>query len=255
VNLIVFVVVNTGIAFLGSNHRRLRLRARAEKQHLETVIADLDHRLKHVLSVAQDVSVQVAERTEDIRQFQDAFQERLNSLARSHELLVKRNWSSVNITDVIGAQLLPFNHAHQITIEGETVFLNPTATEQIGLALYELASSSTKYGALKKGGHVRFSWRVLQDSILQLLWQESGTSHVPAVVAHVMLTTVVPKTLRGTASLAESADGLTWRLSIHPDFYSKSKLQELSPAAYDLCNTSAREAGKPKGGLKQLDHG
>jgi K+-sensing histidine kinase KdpD len=155
VNLIVFAAVNAGMAVLASNHRRLRLRARAEKQYLETVIGDLDHRLKHILSVAQAISRQVAERTDDVRQFQDVFQERLNSLTKSHKLLVDRKWPGVDITDLANAQLIPFNNAHQITTEGDTVFLNPTATQQIGLALYELASSSTKYGALKKGGIFR----------------------------------------------------------------------------------------------------
>jgi two-component sensor histidine kinase len=105
--------------------------------------------------VAQGISRQVAERTDDVRQFQDVFQERLNSLTKSHKLLVDRKWSGVDITDLANAQLIPFNNAHQITTEGDTVFLNPTATQQIGLALYELASSSTKYGALKKGGIFR----------------------------------------------------------------------------------------------------
>ena len=216
---------------LASNHRRLRLRARQEKQYLDTVIGDLDHRLKHILSVAQDISVQVAEWTNDVHQFRNVFQERLNSLTKSHALLVNRNWSSVDITDLARAQLLPFNNASQITTEGDTVFLNPTAAEQIGLALYELASSSMKYGALKNGGHVSLNWRVFQDSTLQFVWQESGAPHKPTALAHVLLTSVVPNALRGTASLAGNADGLIWRLSIHSEYYTKSKPQELIPAA------------------------
>jgi len=121
VNLIVLAVVNAGMAVLASNHRRLRLRTRQEKQYLETVIGDLDHRLKHILSVAQDISVQVAEWTNDLSQFRNVFQERLNSLTRSDALLVNRNWSSVDITDLAHAQLLPFNNASQITTEGDTI--------------------------------------------------------------------------------------------------------------------------------------
>jgi two-component sensor histidine kinase len=231
VDLTVFVVVNVGIAMLASHYRQLRMREGAEKRYVEFTLRELNHRVKNLLAVIQAISSQIAKRTHDIGEFQDAFYERIRSLAQSHDMLVKRNWQSVNVRDLIIAQLEVFDNSQQIKLEGETVFLSPTATEQLGLALYELGSNSMKYGVWKQGGNVAVSWRVLEDSTLEFVWRETGAAHKTDSgrkgFGHFVLTEVVPKNLRGQASLIDNPDGITWRLSMHSQHYSHDKLSPI----------------------------
>jgi two-component sensor histidine kinase len=230
IDLTLFVVVNVGIAVLASHYRQLRMRGEAEKRHVEFMLTECTHRVKNLLAVIQGISGQIIKRTPDISEFQNAFYERLRSLAQSHDLLVKQNWQSVNVRDLIIAQLEAFDNPQQIKLEGETVFLNPTTTEQLGLALYELGSNSMKYGAWKQGGNVSVSWKVLEDSTLEFVWRETGAAHKTDSwrkgFGHFVLTEVVPRNLQGQAILTDNPDGITWRLSIHPEYYSHD---ELSP--------------------------
>jgi two-component sensor histidine kinase len=226
VNLIVFAVVNIGIAVLASRYRRLRLWAEAEKRRVEFMLRESTHRVKNILAVIQGISGQIARRTHDIDEFQDAFTERLRSLAHSHDLLVKRNWESVDIRDLVVAQLEPFDNSQRASLEGETVFLGPTATEQLGLALYELGSNSMKYGAWKYGGTVSVSWKVLDDLALNFVWRETGAARQPDSgrkgFGHLVLTEVVPRSLQGQSTLTNNPDGITWRLSIHSRYYQRT---------------------------------
>jgi two-component sensor histidine kinase len=228
IDLTVFVVGNVGIAILASHYRQLRMREEAEKRHVEFTLRESTHRVKNILAVIQGISRQLAKRTHDIDQFQDSFYERLRSLAHSHDLLVKQNWQSVNVGELIVAQLEAFDNPQQIKLEGEAVFLDPTATEQLGLALYELGSNSMKYGAWKHGGNVSVSWKVLEDSTLQFVWRETGVAHKTDSgrngFGHFVLTEVVPKNLRGHSILTDRPDGMTWQVSIRPQYYSRNEL-------------------------------
>jgi two-component sensor histidine kinase len=224
-DLIVFVVVNVGIVVLANHYRQLRMREGAEKRHIEFTLRECTHRVKNLLAVILGISTQIAKRTHNIGEFQDAFYERIQSLAQSHDLLVKRSWQSVCVKDLIIAQLAAFNNPQQIKVEGETIFLNPTATEQLGLALYELGSNSMKYGAWKHGVDVSVSWGVLEDSTLEFVWRETGAPHTTDSgrkgFGHFVLTEVVPRSLRGQGILTDKPDGITYRLSVHPQYYSR----------------------------------
>lgn len=63
---------------------------------------------------------------------------------------MKHDWQSVSIGDLAVGQLEVFRDCGNVEAQGEPIFINPAATEQLGLALYELGSNSMKYGALKQ---------------------------------------------------------------------------------------------------------
>jgi two-component sensor histidine kinase len=211
-----------GIAAVAGHYRQLRMRERAEKRHVEFLLRESTHRVKNCLAVTQGIARQIAKHVHDVHEFQDAFCERLQSLASSHDLLVKHAWQSVNIRDLAVDQLEAFGDPGNVKTEGEPIFINPAATEQLGLALYELGSNSMKYGALKQDGKVSITWRVLADSMLEFVWQESGApAHKLGQngFGHLVLTEIVPKTLRGRGILTDTTDGITYRLSMHPQYY------------------------------------
>jgi two-component sensor histidine kinase len=60
-------------------------------------------------------------------------------------------------------------------IEGPTVMLNPDSAQAIAVALHELATNATKYGALSVAeGQVFVGWSLVEDRQLVLRWTEVG---------------------------------------------------------------------------------
>lgn len=58
--------------------------------------------------------------------------------------------------------------------------------------------------------------------MLEFVWQETGAP--PHKVGkngfgHLVLTEIVPKTLRGRGIFTDNADGIIYRLSMHPQYY------------------------------------
>ena len=133
------------------------------QRHIETVMLELSHRSKNLLAVVQSIARQVARRTKNFEDFDAAFSARIRALADVHDLLVARNWQGADIREVIRSQLAPFGQLDdgRLTVEGSDLILKPKAVEHIGLALHELATNATKYGALSlPTGSVSVRWTI-----------------------------------------------------------------------------------------------
>jgi two-component sensor histidine kinase len=66
----------------------------------------------------------------------------------------------------------------QVKMSGPAIDVSPKHALALSLALHELATNATKYGALSSSeGRVIVQWRV-QESMLHLDWEESGGPRV-----------------------------------------------------------------------------
>lgn len=108
---------------------------RAERSQL--LIRELNHRAKNMFAVIRAMSHQIGTTSADVVSFQTEFDERLQSLSISHELLVREDWQSVPIGDLIRSQLA-FISGSQVTVEGPALRLSATEAEYLGLAIHEL---------------------------------------------------------------------------------------------------------------------
>jgi two-component sensor histidine kinase len=97
--------------------------------------------------------------------------------------------------------------------------LNPKAAEQIGLALHELGTNAVKHGALSvPTGVVTIRWGLetgeTQKPVLRITWEEVGGPRIEQPqrqgFGDVVLTEIVPESLRGTASLARGTASLAF---------------------------------------------
>jgi two-component sensor histidine kinase len=94
-------------------------------------------------------------------------------MAQAHDLLTLRAWTGANLTDVVRRSLDAFTPA-QVKISGIAIDVSPKHALALSLALHELATNATKYGALSRPeGRVTVQWGV-REGMLHLGWEESG---------------------------------------------------------------------------------
>jgi two-component sensor histidine kinase len=196
---------------------------RRHEEHVNFVMRELSHRSKNLLFIAQSMAKQVARQTDTFDDFWIGFSRRLRAFAETHDLLVRGDWHGADIRDLIRTHLAPFHNLsdNSVLFEGPELKLNPKAAEQIGLALHELGTNAVKHGALSVStGVVTIRWGLeigeAQKPVLRITWEEVGGPRIEQPqrqgFGDVVLTEIVPESLRGTASLAFKSEGVKWVL-------------------------------------------
>jgi len=196
---------------------------RRHEEHVNFVMRELSHRSKNLLFIVQSMANQVARQTDNFDDFYEGFSRRINAFAETHDLLVMGEWHGADIRELIRTHLAPFHNVdnNSVVIEGPELKLNPKAAEQIGLALHELGTNAVKHGALSvPTGVVTIRWDLetgeAHNPVLRFTWEELGGPRVEQPqrqgFGDVVLTEIVPLSLRGKASLAFEPEGVKWVL-------------------------------------------
>jgi len=152
-----------------------RLRAEAGR---DLLVRELNHRVKNTLTAVLAITDITLRRTGgDPAQMQAALRARLQAMARGHDLLTAHDWEPTDLAEVAGAALGPWLNETppRLLLEGPPgVLLRPSQAQAIVLALHELATNATKYGALStEAGRVRVQWRTDAEGWTHLHWTES----------------------------------------------------------------------------------
>jgi len=198
---------------------------RRHEEHVNFVMRELSHRSKNLLSIVQSMANQVARQTDSFDDFYAGFSTRLCAFAETHDLLVMGDWHGADIRDLIRTHLAPFHSLgdNSVLIEGPELKLNPKAAEQIGLALHELGTNAVKHGALSvPRGVVKIGWELETGGPYKgrsrIIWKEVGGPPVERPQRHgfgdLVITKLVPVSLRGTASLEFEPEGVKWVLLV-----------------------------------------
>lgn len=150
-------------------------RRRAE-QRQQLLINELNHRVKNTLATVQSVASQTLRSAPDLPQARGAFEDRLVALAAAHDLLTAQSWRGAPLAEVVASALAPFEAVQrpQVTRAGPSVWLTASRALALSLALHELATNATKYGALAvPEGRVNLSWTLCAGELV-LVWTERG---------------------------------------------------------------------------------
>lgn len=199
----------------------------ARKEHdrqLASVMRELTHRSKNLLAIIQAMARQTALRSESLADFESRFSGRLQSLARSHELLISNDWEGATLGDLVAMQRSAFGTRHsRIRASGPDVFLRPEAILNIGLALHELASNAERHGALSvAAGRVDLSWSIERGRNgaprLMIFWRERGRQSAGDLLhrgfGRDILEHVAPTALEANVVLKAIPGGLLWTLDV-----------------------------------------
>jgi two-component sensor histidine kinase/PAS domain-containing protein len=150
------------------------LTERKEAEALQRLLLDeLQHRVKNTLATIQAITVQTLNSARDLPSAKDALVQRIVSMAKAHDLLIAGSWTGANVRDIVRGVIKVFS-PDQVDLSGIDVDLSSKQTLALSMALHELATNATKYGALScSEGRVSVRWEV-RGSTLQLDWEESG---------------------------------------------------------------------------------
>src|SRR5215470_1654384 len=165
------------IAGASAIYRDITRRKRAEA-HEKTLMAELDHRVKNVLSREDMVLTSSRSGSSSIDEFTRSVKGRIQSMAAAHYLLSQKGWHGVGLEALVRNQLAPYASHANVAIHGTDVILTPAAIQAMGMVLHELVTNAAKYGAFSVStGGVAVSWdRKLHGHAANLVfvWREFG---------------------------------------------------------------------------------
>ncbi len=146
-----------------------------EEEQRQTLMAELDHRVKNVLAAVQALAIQTAKRTTSIEAFLQNFGGRLKAMGSANELLTAARWRGAAIEHLVAAELGALAPG-QTSWEGPELFLTPRAANAMSMGLHELVTNAVKFGALSvETGRVTVRWMSRPDGGgFDMVWTESG---------------------------------------------------------------------------------
>lgn len=175
------VVDGNGRMIAASTVARAVTARKAAEEQKNVLIAELDHRIKNILSVVMALISQSQRSAVSPEAFVSSIDGRIKALSRVHGLLTNKSWDEASLRDIVEAELAPYRSEQKtnIVVEDEaTIALTPKATQTLALAFHELATNAAKYGALTvNDGSVGVRWSVSGPSaklVLRIVWAESN---------------------------------------------------------------------------------
>ncbi|THD77958.1 MAG: PAS domain-containing protein [Phenylobacterium sp.] len=185
---------------------------RAEDDGRQSLMAELDHRVKNVLAAVQSLALQTAKQTTSLDAFLANFGGRLKAMASANELLTAARWRGAAIDHLAAAELGAMAPG-QTRWDGPELFLTPRAANALALALHELAANARKYGALSvESGRVDLRWTHLAGGGFEAVWTESGGPRVATPsrtgFGTTLLDQVTGRELNGEANVEYRPSGL-----------------------------------------------
>jgi len=199
-------------------------RYKEKEARIRLLMRELTHRSKNLLSVTQAIMRQTAANSVSITDFEERFSARLQSLAGSHDLLVREDWRGASLRELVRSQLGHYTDlvGSQIELNGEPLHIEPDAAQHIGMAMHELATNAAKFGALSVAeGKVSISWHVApgpEDGapLCHISWVESGGPPVTRPsrrgFGRVVSERTIARAVQGDVTVEYAREGLRWTL-------------------------------------------
>lgn len=196
---------------------------KSAQEHQRLLLAELNHRVKNMLATVQGIASQTFQEAATLGARQ-AFDARLVSLARTHDLLTRRNWQEAGLGDVVVEALAPFQGVAERRFDidaGHDVLLPPKAAVAFSMALHELATNAVKYGALSNSdGRVAIAWDIARGSgeRLRFSWRERGGPPVRKPIRRgfgsIMIERGLARELNAQVTLDWAPDGLRFAVEM-----------------------------------------
>lgn len=226
--------------------------AKENERRIRLLMREVSHRVKNQFAVILAVVRETSRRATDPREFEEQIRDRIMALSRSHDLLVTSEWSGASLLDLLQEHLKPFGHDGQISLSGPLVTLQPNAVQHLGMAVHELGTNSSKYGALSTDiGRITIDWQIATSPEgrreFQIVWDETSPG-LPTEIkgveprkgfGSVVLQRVTPQSLSGNAVVERTPGRLRWALAAPVESTLVLPLNERGPPPSGALSASA----------------
>lgn len=214
-------------AYLTEMLRQAGLDAEAQivAARIQSVLTDeIHHRMKNMLTMVTAVVRQSLRSSANLSDAETAIGTRLIAMAKAHDLLLKADLHSADLSMVVNGAIDQHNTvAGRIYVQGEVVEVASGCILPLSLLLNELCTNATKYGALsKEGGTVSVSWETDADGkVLTLRWGESGgpvvTEPGTKSFGTRLIESGIPRQFGGTGVISFAPSGVMFELIVPLD--------------------------------------
>jgi PAS domain S-box-containing protein len=173
---------DTPLAILGTT-QDVTDRRRAE-EHRTLLANELSHRVKNTLASLQAIVAQTMRRATSVEDASTTLEARIQAMSAANDLLINERFESASIRALLDRTLAPFGieDGQRFRLDGPDIHLPPRLVVAFALAIHELATNASKYGALSNAdGVVDLHWKVTDGHHprqLHLSWVESGGPRV-----------------------------------------------------------------------------
>jgi two-component sensor histidine kinase len=154
----------------------------AAKSQSTLLIHEMKHRAANLLQLVNSIASQTFRDCVDLPEARASFSQRLSSLGRTNQAILREGWSSTTRFRMVAEETLaPFTG--RIEMIGRDILLPSDLSFDLGLVLNELATNSCKYGSLgSEEGLVSLTWKIasLSDPEFQAEWRDPITRGEPA---------------------------------------------------------------------------
>jgi len=116
--------------------------AQENNRHVKTLMHEVNHRSKNLLTVVHAISRLTA--GSDPERFQKHFSQRIEALSASQDLLVRSAWKGTQFSDLVASQLAHYKDliGTRIFASGPEIQLHAAAAQTIGMAIHELSTNA-----------------------------------------------------------------------------------------------------------------
>lgn len=199
----------------------LRDRAKAQ-EHQELLIAELNHRVRNILSLIGGLVEQSGTEARSISEFTHVVGGRIHALSRAHDLITREQWEPASARELIRIEAEAYlgANAEKVKIQGPDVHLRPKAFTAVSLVIHELLTNSAKYGALSEAnGTVLITFSQLPDGGMAIDWLETGGPPIQSPplrrgFGSTIIERSIPYELSGRAELKFEVTGVSARFEI-----------------------------------------
>ncbi len=239
-----------------SNASSLERKKLIERQ--EILIAELNHRVRNILSLIKGIVGYTAAEKMDSEPILEILG-RIKSLARAHDLITRQHWGAGSLKELLQSEVEAYlaGNTHRLVVLGQDFLLAPEALSTAALVIHELATNSVKYGSLcASSGIVEVSLTRTPNDDLSMLWQDKGGPAVTKPTRRGFGSTIIersiPHELGGSAAIEFNPEGLIATFRIPSRYITAShSLEELPPSSL-IDDETAAKAPQPLSGQSVL---
>jgi two-component sensor histidine kinase len=170
VSLVLYGTSSLVIIWAAQSYRGLLQRLRATEATRELLNRELVHRIKNILANVQGI---VGQSLVDQKILRNAINARITALGATNDLLVKSNWHSASLREILVHEFAPYGLS-RFQLHGGDVDCPSALAVFLALAVHELTTNAVKYGALSTpDGRIDIAWTNVSGQ-LTLEWAEIG---------------------------------------------------------------------------------